>query len=130
VAKGLETTTSRNAKNAATPPSTGVVQATRSGALRRLSQTAAAENPVRIRSQRRSEPSWPPQNADSLYIVGSARAVWSATYVNEKSCRRSAAARIPDASSVVPKAASSAFWAESASRRRRRHAAYAPAKAA
>jgi hypothetical protein len=64
VANGLEITTSMNAKKTDTPPSTGTVHATRSGARRRLSSTAAAEYPLSTRSQRSSDPSCPPQKAD------------------------------------------------------------------
>ena len=43
VANGLETATSRKLKKTATPPSTGTTHAERSGAVRRLTSTAAAE---------------------------------------------------------------------------------------
>jgi hypothetical protein len=85
---------------------------------------------VRISSQSRSEPSWPPQNAEIVYGVGSSRLVCSATYVNEKSLRRRAPRRTIDATPVDPNAARSAFCAERASRRRRVAAAYAPATSA
>ncbi len=62
---GEATKTSMNAKKTATPPSTGTVHGSRSRALRRVNRTAPAEQPVRMRSQRSSEPSWPPQNAES-----------------------------------------------------------------
>src|SRR5512133_429411 len=87
VANGLETATSMKAKKVATRPRTGTTHGSSSGAERRLSATAAAEKPVRIRSQRSSEPSCPPQNAEIVYAVGSSRLVRSATYVNEKSLR-------------------------------------------
>ena len=66
VSNGLETATSMNAKKTATPPSTGTTQATRSGAERRLTRTTAAEYAVRISSQSSSDPSWPPQKAESV----------------------------------------------------------------
>ena len=66
VANGLATTTSRNEKPTAIAASTGVTQTTRSRVRLRLTQTASAAYPVRISSQRSSEPSCPPQNADSL----------------------------------------------------------------
>jgi hypothetical protein len=75
---------------------------------------------VRMSSQRSSDPSWPPQNADSVYASGRWRLVWSATYVNEKSRRARALTRTAAATSVVPNAATSAFCAEAARRRRRR----------
>ena len=59
----------------------------RSRAQLRFKLTAAAPKPVRTRSQSRSEPSWPPQNAEIVYGVGSARLVVRATYANEKSFR-------------------------------------------
>jgi hypothetical protein len=79
VANGVETATSRNAKNVPTAPSTGTTQATSSRARRRANATAAAERPVRTRSQSSSEPSCPPQNAEIAYGVGSRSLVWSAT---------------------------------------------------
>src|SRR6188508_2066578 len=118
VSNGLETATSMNAKNVATRPRIGTAHGSRSGALRRLSATAAAEKPVKIRSQSRSEPSWPPQKAEIVYAVGSSRLVCSATYLKEKSLRRSAARRTIDATTVEPKAASRAFCADRANRRR------------
>ncbi len=65
VSNGLATKTSMNEKKIAVPPSTGVTQARSSRDARRSNSTAAAEKPVRISSQRRSEPSCPPQNAES-----------------------------------------------------------------
>src|SRR5919106_3673222 len=127
VAKGLATTTTRNAKKSPTAANVGTTQTTRSRAQPRFSRTAAAPKPVRTRSQSTSDPSWPPQNADIVYGVGSASLVVCATYVKEKSLRRSAASSTPAATSVDPNAATSAFWAESASRRRPRYAADAPA---
>jgi hypothetical protein len=64
VANGLETATSRKEKKTVTAPSTGTVHASRLRADRRPSRTAAAEKPVRIRSQSKSDPSWPPQKAE------------------------------------------------------------------
>jgi hypothetical protein len=78
---------------------------------------ASADRPVRTSSQSSSDPSWPPQNAEIVYGVGSRRLVCSATYVNEKSCRSRAASRTTDATTVDANAAKSAFWAERASRR-------------
>ena len=57
----------RNAKNVATPPSTGTTQTTRSRARRRFSHTASAPYPVSTSSQSSSEPSCPPQNAEIVY---------------------------------------------------------------
>ena len=68
-----------NAKNVVTSPRTGTTQARTSAPIRRPKATAAAEKPVRTRSHRRSEPSWPPQKAEIVYGVGSSRLVWSAT---------------------------------------------------
>jgi hypothetical protein len=65
-----------------------------------------------------------------VYAVGSASLVVRATYVNEKSFRRSAASRTPAATSVEKKAATSAFCAESARRRLPSLAAAAPATSA
>ena len=79
VANGLETATSVNAKNVITPPRIGTAHGRRLAADRRASETAIAEKPVRIRSQRSSEPSCPPQNAEIVYPSGSSRLVWSAT---------------------------------------------------
>jgi hypothetical protein len=81
---------------------------------------------VRIRSQSSSEPSCPPQNAEIVYLVGSASLVWLATYSNEKSCRISAARRTPAATAVESSAAKSAFCADAASRRRRASASGRP----
>ena len=64
---------------------------------------------MRTSSQSRSEPSWPPQKAEIVYGVGSLRLVCSATYVNEKSCLRSAASSTIAATTVDAKAAKSAF---------------------
>jgi hypothetical protein len=66
VSKGLATATRRNAKNPATSASTGTAHAITSLAAYRLNSTAAAHIPVRTSSHRRSEPAWPPQNADSV----------------------------------------------------------------
>ena len=66
VANGLATATSRNAKNVDTAPNTGTTQTMRSRAHARFTVTAAAPNPVRTSSQRRSEPSCPPQKAESV----------------------------------------------------------------
>jgi hypothetical protein len=79
VANGLATATTRNAKKTATPAKTGTAQTTRSRAHARLSRTAAAPNPVRKSSQRRSDPSCPPQKAEIVYAVGSASLVVRAT---------------------------------------------------
>src|SRR5687767_12171344 len=65
-----------------------------------------------------------------VYAVGSASLVVRATYVNEKSFRRSAARSTSDATSVEAKDATSAFRAEYASRRRPSRAAAAPATSA
>ena len=130
VANGLETATSMKLKNTATRPRTGTAQASRSRPERLLNATAAAEKPVRTRSQRSSEPSCPPQNAEIVYAVGSSMLVWSATYWNEKSLRRSADRSTPLATAAAPKAAISAFCAETASLRRRVNAAKPPAKSA
>ena len=64
VLNGLETKQSMNAKKTAMPPSTGTVHAMRSRE-RRLSRTASAAYPVSTSSHSSSEPSCPPQNADS-----------------------------------------------------------------
>jgi len=64
VLNGLETKQSMKEKNTATPASTGTTQAIRSRVFR-FSQTASAAYPDRITSQSRSEPSCPPQNAES-----------------------------------------------------------------
>src|ERR671933_65539 len=85
VANGLETATSMNAKKVDTAPSTGTVHATRSGARRRFSSTTDDEYALSTSSQSSSEPSWPPQNAEIEYPVGSSVDVCCATYVNEKS---------------------------------------------
>ena len=74
VANGLETATSMKAKNVVTRPSTGTTHARRSGPVRRANATAAAEKPVSTSSQRRSEPSCPPQKAEIVYGVGSSQA--------------------------------------------------------
>jgi len=65
VANGLETNTSTKAKNTITVASTGTTQTVRSRDARRFSTTAAALYAVRSRSQKRSEPDWPPQRAAS-----------------------------------------------------------------
>src|SRR3954453_23659607 len=84
VRNGLAVVTSRNAKNVATAAITGTTQTTRSW-WRRLSSTAAAPYPVRTRSQRRSQPSWPPQKELSVYGHGSERLVWAEKKGNGKS---------------------------------------------
>ena len=127
VANGLETATSMKEKKTATPPSTGTTQATRSGAVRRLIRTTAAEYAVRISSQSSSDPSCPPQNADSVYSVGSRRALCSATYAKLKSCRTKALKRTTAATAAAAKAAMSALRADSERRRRPLNAAKAPA---
>src|SRR5215510_14073800 len=127
VAKGLATATRRNAKNVETAANTGTTQTMRSRAHARLMLTAAAPKPVRMRSQRSSDPSCPPQKADSVYGVGNALLVVRATYSNEKSLRRRAVTSTAAATAVDTKEATRAFWAERASRRRPRWAAYAPA---
>ena len=58
---------------------------------------------MRIRSHSRSEPSCPPQNAESRYGSGSRSAEWSATYVKEKSRRANAAQSTPAATAVETK---------------------------
>src|SRR5919108_4286942 len=85
VSNGLATTTTRNEKNTATPANTGTAQTMRSRAHARFSRTTSAPKPVSTRSQRRSDPSCPPQNAEIVYPVGSASLVVEATYTNEKS---------------------------------------------
>ena len=130
VANGLATATTRNEKKTATPAKTGTTQTTRSFAQPRFSRIAAAPKPVRKRSQRSSDPSWPPQNAEIVYGVGSASLVVRATYSNEKSFRRSAASSTPAATTVEKNAATSAFCADAASRRRPRYAPAAPATSA
>ena len=104
VANGLATATRRNEKNTETPAKTGTTHTTRLRAQLRLSRTATAPKVVSTRSQRRSDPSCPPQNAEIVYAVGSASLVVRATYVNEKSFRRSAS-RTPAATSVEKNAA-------------------------
>ncbi len=126
VAKGLATATTRNAKNDAIAPKTGTTQTIRSRAQLRFRLTAAAPNPVSTSSQRRSEPSWPPQKAEIVYAVGSARLVVRATYSNEKSFRRSAESSTAAATAVETNDATSAFCAERASLLRPRWAAAAP----
>ena len=79
VANGLETATSSHANATAIPPSTGVTQTTRSRARRRANQTASAAYAVSTSSQRSSEPSCPPQSAETLYWSGSARLECPAT---------------------------------------------------
>ena len=130
VANGLATATTRNAKNVATAAKTGTTQTMRSRAQRRFRLTAAAPNPVSTRSQSRSEPSCPPQNAEIVYGVGSAWLVVRATYANEKSFRSSAERSTAAATAVVTNDATSAFCADWASRRRPLCAAYAPATSA
>ncbi len=56
--------------------------------------------------------------------------MWSATYWKEKSCRASAASSTAAATAVAPKAAISAFCADSARRLRPRQAANEPAASA
>src|SRR5579884_3825421 len=112
VTNGLETTTQTNAKNALAPASTGTVHGSTSATSRRFASTAAAEAPVRRRSQRRSEPACPLQNAPIVYASGSSRLECDATYASEKSCRRSAATSTAAATPVAANAATSAFRAE------------------
>src|SRR5213592_3744714 len=112
VANGDATATSRNAKNEATAPSTGTVHATTSGARRRLSRTAAPAYAQSTSSHKSSEPSCPPQNAETEYARESLVDVWSATYENEKSWRTSAPSSTSDATTVETNAASRAFAAE------------------
>src|SRR6476646_10415986 len=90
VAKGDATTTSRNAKNDATAPSTGTVHATTSGARRRLSSTAAPAYAQSTSIHRSSDPSCPPQNAETEYAPESRVDVCSATSEQEKLWRTSA----------------------------------------
>ncbi len=78
VANGLETKQSMNVKKTETPPSTGTVHAS-SSPDRRFNHTASAEYPVRTSSQRSSDPSCPPQNADIAYPSGSDLLVCCAT---------------------------------------------------
>src|SRR5215213_6583437 len=130
VPNGLEPATRMNAKKVATPPTTGTTQATRSRRSRLLTATATAPYAVRTSSQKRSEPSWPPQNALSVYCHGRSRLVCAATDEKLKSWRRSALARTIAATAVEPKQARSALRAESASRRRFARAAIAPATSA
>ena len=66
VANGFATATRRKAKNVATAPKTGTTQTIRSRAQPRFKRTAAAAKPVRTRSQSKSEPSCPPQNAEMV----------------------------------------------------------------
>jgi hypothetical protein len=66
VTNGDATATSRSAKKVMTPPSTGTDHATISGARRRFSRTAAAEYAESTSSQRRSDPSCPPQKAEMV----------------------------------------------------------------
>jgi hypothetical protein len=127
---GLETATSSQAKPSAIPPSTGVTQTTRSRARLRASQTASAAYPLSTSSQRSSDPSCPPQNADSLYGVGSALLECPATYASEKSSRAKPATSTSAATSVEKNAAISAFRAECARRRFPSHAAAPPATSA
>src|SRR5215212_5525465 len=122
--------TSMNAKKVATPPTTGTTQTTRSRRRRRLTATATAPYAERTSSHKRSDPSWPPQNALSAYCHGRSRLVCAATYEKLKSWRRSALARTIAATTVEPKQARSALRAEPASRRRFARAASAPATSA
>ena len=85
VANGLATTTTRNAKNVddgredRDDPDDEIARpAPGSGC------TAAAPKPVRTSSQRSSDPSCPPQNAEIVYAVGSASLVVRATYVERE----------------------------------------------
>jgi hypothetical protein len=128
--KGLATPTSSHAKKTATPASTGTVHAIASRVARRFVRTASAPYPVSTSSQSSSDPSWPPQKAEIVYAVGRSRLVCWATYSNVKSCRTSAATRTEAATSVEKNDATSAFCADSASRRRRVAAAYEPATSA
>jgi len=120
---GLETTTRSQANPTAIPPSTGVTQTTRSRARLRASHTAAAAYPFNTSSQRSSDPSCPPQKAESLYGVGSALLECPATYASEKSLRTNPTTRTRAATSVEKNDAISAFLADCARRRRPRHAA-------
>ena len=79
IVKGLATATKRNAKKVETAAKTGTTQTIRSRAQPRFRRTAAAPKPVSTSSQSRSEPSWPPQNAEIVYAVGSASLVVLAT---------------------------------------------------
>ncbi len=79
VANGLAMKTRRNAKKSATAPAIGTVQGSTSRTSRRFRATAAEAAPVRTSSQRRSEPSWPLQNAANVYPSGSSRLVERAT---------------------------------------------------
>src|ERR1700675_1008958 len=79
VMNGLATATRRNEKNTATAANTGTTQTMRSRAHDRFRRTAAAPNPVRMSNQSSREPSWPPQNAETLYGVGRASLVVLAT---------------------------------------------------
>src|SRR5579884_1322198 len=116
VTKGLETTTQTNAKNALAPASTGTVHGSTSATSRRFASTAADDAPVRRRSQRRSEPDWPLQNAPIVYASGSSRLECDATYASEKSWPRNAATSVADATAVEANAATSAFRADAVSR--------------
>ena len=82
---------------------------------------------MRTSSQSSSDPSCPPQKAEILYGSGSARLECPATYASEKSSRRKPATSTIVATSVEKNEATSAFRAESASRRRPRAAAAPPA---
>jgi hypothetical protein len=79
VAKGLATATSRKLKKTTTRPTTGTTHTSTSRPTYRSRSTAAAPKPVRTRSHRSRDPSWPPQKAEIVYIVGNFRLVWSAT---------------------------------------------------
>jgi hypothetical protein len=79
VANGLSTRTTSSAKKVATPPSAGTTQATTSSPTRRPMTTAAAPRAVSTSSQNSSEPSCPPQNAESAYGSGRSLLVSCAT---------------------------------------------------
>ena len=130
VSNGLDTATSSHENPSAIPPSTGVTQTTRSAARLRANQTASAEYAVRTRSHSSSDPSCPPQKAESLYWIGSASLEWPATYASEKSSRANPTTSTSAATSVEQNDARSAFRAEWARRRRPSQAAAPPATSA
>ena len=110
---------------------TGTTQTMRSRAQPRLRRTAAAPKPVRISSHSSSDPSCPPQNAEIVYGVGQRLA----RRPRDVRRTRSRCGGAPRAAREQRRAsrrttATSAFWAESASRRRPRYAASAPATSA
>src|SRR5262249_37474648 len=130
VTNGLATATTRKGKKVATAAKTGTTPTMRARAQARFRLTAPAPKPVRISNHRSKDPSCPPQNAEIVYAVGSATLVVLATYANEKSFRSSAESSTAAATAVDTNAATSAFCAERASRRRPWYAAYAPATSA